>query len=104
MRNISNLRERIAVRPHLRYHGIFKQWHCSSHHGSLVGRGSTAEAAWKDWKIRSQRFSRIPRKGVINRRDCMDWFRHGCFSVNALIGNKIQYGYDPITDELILQG
>jgi hypothetical protein len=101
---IPNLRERIIVRPRLKFDLVAQLWVCYTYYGSFKASGETPQAAWEAWKVRDQRVSRVSRVGRWNRQGCMSWFRDGCFIINSWIGNQVIFGYDPTTDELILKG
>jgi len=104
MYTVPDLRNRILTRPRLRYDAETKTWTCSTYWGCFRANGITKEEAWAAWKVKDQRTHRVPRLGIQNKRRTLSWFRQGCFLINSWIGDKVIFGYDPTTDELILKG
>ena len=79
------------------------KWRC--HNDFLVqGFGPTRELAYANWLIKYITFTRMPRRGYWNKKDCLNWHRRGASVLRSYVGAKRISGYDPVTDELILQG
>ena len=65
---------------------------------------NTAEDAYVRWDTLRHIYTRVPRKGFWNIKDCRAWAATGFKSGCSWIGNKKIAGYDHATDELILRG
>lgn len=79
------------------------KWICHNNL-NVIGYGKTPDMAYAHWFVRHNTITRIPRKGVWNKRDTMAWWSRGCPYSNTFIQLKHLVAYDPSTDELILRG
>lgn len=81
---------------------IAKWWLTDDTHFSTWAK--TPKEAYAEWNIRRYIYTRIPRAGRWNKKDCLAWANSGFKSGSSWIGNEKIAGYDYATDELILRG
>ena len=77
-------------------------WCCDDTHFSTCA--DTPKEAYEEWSVRRHLYTRISRRGVWNKKDCLNWAKSGSKPVGIWIGNKKIVGYDHATDELVLRG
>ena len=91
------------AKPRIKKNSQGLYW-CSDKATYRSGWGPTVRAAYEAWQLMdSKRFS-IPRAGVWNKKDCLDWYRAGCPPISGCIGGRQICSYIPATDTLILRG
>lgn len=79
------------------------KWVCHDNY-FLWGHGATPEAAYFDWRIKSESRTRHKRAGCWAKIPCHRWAQQGMKPLRTYIGGKHIVAYDWATDELILRG
>lgn len=82
------------------------KWLCHNNFFTTA-QGDTPQQAYHNWRERMKTLTNIPRAGTWNKKDVMNWFLQGCYPIRSYVGVNPQkriVGYNPSTDELILQG
>jgi hypothetical protein len=77
---------------------------CSDKATHRSGWGKTVKEAYEQWQLMDSKRFEIARKGVWDRRSCMDWYRAGCPPISSYLGARQFVSYIPSTDTLILRG